>query len=1653
MSDGAAQNGGTQAASTGEAAAVAGAAVAATTAAAAPAAPQAAVAAPAAPVQAAAAVATPAAAIAPVAAAAVQAAAAAPAAADCAPPKKKVSNKHDRKETEEEHARATDSDEDQNLSQPADGCVLPQTGEAAAAPVQDGTASTPVYDDGTGGGISSGLLIGAGVLAAVGVGALVLLKDDEDENRPPVATADTAAVNEGASLNGSVATNDSDPDGDPLTFALSGTAPAGLTFNPNGTYVFDANNAAYNGLAAGATQVLTIPYTVSDGRGGSATSTLTITITGTNDAPTVVADTAAVNEDASITGNLRTNDSDPDTGATLTYTVVGTPPAGLTLNADGTYTFDASNAAYQDLAVGETRVVTVNVAVSDGTAPAVNTTLTITVTGTNDAPVATADVDTAVEGGDVVTGSVATNDTDVDGDELTFELDEPVAGLTLNADGSYSFDPSDAAYDDLAAGETREVVATYTVSDGNGGTDSATLTITVTGTADGPVAVPDTAEAEEDGAIVTGSLAANDDLADAVDPVVYELEEPVAGLTVNADGTFSFDPSNAAYDALAEGETQTVIANYTVTDADGVTSTSTLTITVTGTNDAPIAVADVDAGVEGDGILTGSVADNDSDADDGAELTYTLDEPVAGLTLNEDGTYSFDLNDPAYNDLAVGEEREVVATYTVSDGEGGTSTSTLTITVTGSNDAPVAVDDTDTAVEDGAIVTGSVAANDSDPDTSDELTYSLDEPVAGLTLNADGSYSFDPTDAAYDDIADGETRTVVATYTVSDGNGGTDTATLTITVTGTNDAPIAVADVDAGVEGDGILTGSVADNDSDADDGAELTYTLDEPVAGLTLNEDGTYSFDLNDPAYNDLAVGEEREVVATYTVSDGEGGTSTSTLTITVTGSNDAPVAVDDTDTAVEDGAIVTGSVAANDSDPDTSDELTYSLDEPVAGLTLNADGSYSFDPTDAAYDDIADGETRTVVATYTVSDGNGGTDTATLTITVTGTAEGPIAAPDTATATEDGAVVTGSLAANDDLTEADAPVNYALVNAVAGLTVNADGTFSFDPSDAAYDDLAEGETREVVATYSVTDADGRSSTSTLTITVTGTNDAPVAVATAVAATEGVTPPVTGTLGATDADDGDELTFTLNDPVPGLTVNADGTFSFDPTDPAYESLAEGEQQVIEAEFTVTDAEGETSTSTLTITVTGTNDAPVAEAATVSAVEDAAPVTGTVVATDVDNDAVLTYSLNEEVPGLTLNADGTFSFDPSNAAYDALAAGEVLTIEADFTATDEEGATSTSTITITVTGTNDAPVAVADVDAGLENSLISGTVADNDTDADTPASELTYTVVGTAPAGFVLNADGSYTLDTTNPVYQSILAGEVQDVVVEYQVDDGQGGVSTSTLTISVTGVATAVDLDVDSDDDLNTPEVFDAADGDFIFSDDDDIENTVIIDNFGDDDVISFDAPFAGANQVAFANVDYDGDGIANDLEIAINKNGDVSSIILRNVLTDEQAEGIISNEAEAEAAIGVGFDNFRSTADDGTVVTPPGDTAASLDFDSDNNTNTAQLFDAGTDGFAFTDDADIESEALIVNFGADDRITFLDTTESSRPAYTNDALDGDGLANDLIITFNKGGTSSSIVIKDVVSPDAFIFDEEGANAEINSALGTLNVDYFVIA
>jgi len=250
-------------------------------------------------------------------------------------------------------------------------------------------------------------------------------------------------------------------------------------------------------------------------------------------------------------------------------------------------------------------------------------------------------------------------------------------------------------------------------------------------------------------------------------------------------------------------------------DGRGGSGAERFTIPVTGTSDTPSATYVTARTVAEAAQITGRLTA--VDAEDGAGLTYSVASAPAGLTIDSTGAWTFDATDAAYNDLAVGESEVVTVNYTVADAQGASSANSFTITVTGTNDAPVAIYTTAGSVNEGA-ATISGALTSSDADTSDVRTYSLvGGAIAGLTINANGNWTFEPTNAAYNHLAAGASEAVTVNYLVSDGQGGSDAESFTITVTGTNDTPSATYTASSTVAEAATNTGQLTA--SEADDG------------------------------------------------------------------------------------------------------------------------------------------------------------------------------------------------------------------------------------------------------------------------------------------------------------------------------------------------------------------------------------------------------------------------------------------------------------------------------------------------------------------------------------------------------------------------------------------------------------------------------------------------------------------------------------------------------------------------------------------------------------------------------------------------------------------------------------------------------------------
>ena len=1296
----------------------------------------------------------------------------------------------------------------------------------------------------------------------------------------PVLTPATASVREDVQLTASgVVPPPFDADiRDTLTFTAKANEAGRfgtLTLNADGTYTYTLNNSlsAVQALGVGETLTDVFQYTVTDSQGGSSSSTLTVTINGTNDVPTVAASVASVTEDTKITASgILPTPQDTDIHDPLAFTPK-VAEAGLygklTLAANGSYTYTLNNSlpAVQRLGVGETATDTFTYTVSDGHGGTATNTLTVTINGTNDAPTIGASTASVTEDTLLTaTGSVPVpRDPDVH-DVLSIQPMSNVAGtygtLTLNADGTYTYTLNNSlpAVQALGAGERLLDVFTYTVRDNHGATGSNTLAVTINGTNDTPSVGNATATVTEDTqTTATGFLPSPTD-PDAHDSVPFLPQNATAGLygtlTLRADGSYTYALNNAlpAVQALGVGETLSDTFTYTVSDGHGGTASNTLTVTISGTNDTPVASAAIASVIEDTQITTAGTLPPPRDIDIRDSVSFVPQPLSAGtygtLTVNADGTYTYTLNNslPAVQSLGAGETLTDTLSYGVVDNHGAIGTGTLTVTISGTNDAPTATAAAASVTEDLALTATGVLPPPRDVDIHDTLSFLPKAAEPGLygtlTLRADGSYTYTLNNAlpAVQALGVGETLTDTFTCTVSDGHGGTGSSTLTITVNGTDDAP-SVAAAAASVTEDTGLTASgtlPAPTDPDAHDTPVFRPKTAEAglYGSLTLNADGTYTYTLNNgsAAVQALGAGEKLADTFTYTVSDGHGGTASNTLTLTINGTNDTPSVGPTFGFVTEDTLTVLNGALSTPTDPDTHDIPVFVAKTAETGLygslTLRADGTYTYTLNNSmnAVQGLGQGETLRDIFTYTVSDGHGGTASNVLTVIINGTNDAPAVAAAVAAVTEDAKLTaTGKLPTPTDIdNSADGIASDTLsfipqiarAGAYGTLTLNADGTYVYTLNNTlgSVQALGAGETLTDVLTYTVTDGKGGTASNTLTVTITGTNDAPVVAAATATVAEDTRTTASGTLPAPqDIDAHDTVSFIPKTGEAGrygtLTLNADGTYTYVLNNnlAAVQGLGVGDTLSEVFLYTVKDSHGAVGNNTLTITIQGTNDAPTASPGGGSVKEDSVlTASGRLAATDPDNTLdgagsdVLAYTPKVAQAGLygtlTLNADGTWLYALNNSlgAVQGLTTGETLTDTFTYTVTDNHGAASTGTLTITVNGANDPPLTTpATVQVAEDAATVaSGTLpapSDPDNTQDGVISDILSFVPATVQGIYgtlVMDAAGryTYTLNNSLAVVQRLGVGETLQEVFSYAVQDQHGGISTNTLTVTVNG-------------------------------------------------------------------------------------------------------------------------------------------------------------------------------------------------------------------------------------------------------------------------
>jgi hypothetical protein len=1046
---------------------------------------------------------------------------------------------------------------------------------------------------------------------------------------------------------------------------------------------------------------------------------------GGNQAPDAVNDTYTMRPgetlSVAIPGVLG-NDTDAD-GDALVVTLISDAPdhGSIALFPDGHFTYTPTPGF-----VGTDSFV---YQITDGFGGFDSATVTINVL--NAAPDAVDDFYTTRPGQalSIAVPGVLGNDSDADGDALVVTLisDAPDHGsIALFPDGHFTYTP--------VAGYVGTDSFVYQITDGFGGFDSATVTITMANAT--PDAVDDTYNMRpgETLSVAIPGVLGNDSDPDG-DALVVTLisDAPDHGtIVLFPDGHFSYTP--------APGFAGTDSFVYQITDGFGGFDSATVTINVL--NAAPDAVDDFYTTRPGQAVSISvpGVLGNDSDPDgDALVVTLISDAPDHGaISLFPDGHFTYTPT-PGY----VGTDSFV---YQITDGFGGFDSATVTITML--NAAPDAVDDTYTMRpgETLSVAIPGVLGNDSDPD-GDALVVTLisDAPDHGsIVLFPDGHFTYTP-------VA-GYVGTDSFVYQITDGFGGFDSATVTITMA--NAAPDAVNDTYTMRPGEtlSVAIPGVLGNDTDADgDALVVTLISDAPDHGtILLFPDGHFT-------YTPVAgyVGTDSFV---YQITDGFGGFDSATVTITM--ANAAPDAVNDTYTMRpgETLSVAIPGVLGNDTDAD-GDALVVTLisDAPDHGtIVLFPDGHFTYTP-------VA-GYVGTDSFVYVISDGFGGSDSATVTISVGGANLPPIANDDTFTTFEDLATPLQIPVLFNDSDPEGGPLAVISFTQGAHGTVAFGANLSYVPTDPNYNGTDS-------FTYTIIDDQGLTATATVTVTILPTNDPVVAVDDVVVIAEDAAPIFISPL-ANDTDiDGDVLTLLSITQAAHGTVQQNGNQVLYFPDPDYNGPDQFTYQVF-------DQGGVIDVGTVFITVTPVNDAPVANddsfTTTGPLVLPLSTFVGTLLAndTDIDGDQVFFGQFFQPAHGTLVQVGTTVTYTPD--------AGFVGQDSFTYTVFDVNGGAASATATITVQAPgNNPPVALGEAFLGTEDTPFSGNLALNDSDPD--GDTLTYTQLGAPLPGLALAADGSFTY--TPPANLNGL------VSFDYQVSDGNGGTATASALISLEAV------------------------------------------------------------------------------------------------------------------------------------------------------------------------------------------------------------------------------------------------------------------------
>ncbi|WP_221076595.1 VCBS domain-containing protein [Agarivorans aestuarii] len=1259
---------------------------------------------------------------------------------------------------------------------------------------------------------------------------------------------------------------------------FAATTPQGqfgtLSINQLGHWSYTADNSqpTIQGLKSGESLTDTLVVHSVDGT----EQKITVTIDGTDDKAVIAGTaTASLTEDKEVhSGLLRVDGAltitDADAGqnqfaATSLQGQFGT----LSINNLGhwTYTADNSQTAIQGLKAGESVTDTLVVHSVDGTEQKI----TVTINGTDDkARIAGASTADLAEDKEVHSGQLrvdgALTITDADSGEAQFQatsLQGQFGTLSINELGhwNYTADNSQTGIQGLKSGESlTDTLLVHSVD----GTEQR-ITVTINGTDDkAQIAGASTANLTEEKDVhqgqlrVGGALTVTDADNGQAQFTATSLQGQFGTLSINELGhwTYTADNSQTAIQGLKSGESLT--DTLLVHSVDG--TEQKITVTINGTDDKAVIGGTATASLTEDkevhsGLLRvdGALTVTDADAGQNQFAATSLQGQFGTLSINELGhwVYTADNSQSSIQGLKTGESlTDTLLVHSVDGTE-----QKITVTINGTDDkAQIAGAFTANLTEDKEVhsgllrVDGALTITDADAGQNQFAATSLQGQFGTLSINNLGhwTYTADNSQTAIQGLKAGESVTDTLVVHSIDGT----EQKITVTINGSNDLPV-ISGVSSGnvieqgenITGKANATGTLIATDLDSTD--SIQWAISQPqgqFGNLSIDQQGNWRYQLDNSTggtTDKLAAGQQQQETFWVTATDSSGVAVPHKVVVDVTGSNDKPIVTAWAQLAAgtEDKPVIIqiADLLRHASDIDTTDTLRVeNLQASHGHLINNNDGSYTFTP-----DKDFNGEVR---LSYNVVDGQGGSVSTQAKFDLAASPDNAVITdaqtnPNLRGVTEDRGYIDThyKLNYNGQLNIQDADAGEAKFDPNIGPQTNQgigydtklgghvvlmqNGHYTYTLDNRNIQHLAEGEA--IKDSVVIRSADG--TTHTIEMTVHGTNDRPTIAAQSHTVIEGGAL-IYGQMRGQDIDTGATLHYSTPK-IDGLIFNTDGSYSFDPSNSSYQSLASGVTKTLTIPVTVTDEHNASSTQNLTISITGVNNAAVIGGVDTGSVtensagKDMSPdyaqpgmshlgnsplyASGALTITDVDTDESafdshgVGYNYVGKYGDLLLREDGTWSYyaDAGNirgkgghatnrgTAIDHLGKGETLTDT--VTVYSKDG--TSHDIVITIHGSNDRPYCSSEVqlNAGTEDTRQTITVAQllqHTVDVDKNDAGLLSIENLRADHGSIKhNQDGSFTF-TPEKDYN----GQVH---FTYDVKDAHGGITHTGASTSLTAV------------------------------------------------------------------------------------------------------------------------------------------------------------------------------------------------------------------------------------------------------------------------